>query len=112
MFQHFAQSKRRHSRWDQEDRRGGGLAAARAACAGGGREPGQGGRRHWADVGGSGAPACRRGRKGARMTIDLELRKNELLELRHRLSAAAESIELGAEEEGELSSEAVAQHIA
>jgi len=46
------------------------------------------------------------------MTIDLELRKNELLELRHRLSAAAESIELGDEEQGELSRSAVDQHIA
>lgn len=46
------------------------------------------------------------------MTVDLESRRSELLELRSRLSAAAEYVEHADENGGELSSPAGDQHIA
>jgi RNA polymerase-binding protein DksA len=46
------------------------------------------------------------------MTVDLEARKSELLELRTRLTAAAEYVEHADENGGELSSAAGDQHIA
>ena len=46
------------------------------------------------------------------MTVDLESRRSELLELRSRLSAAAEHVEHADENGGELSSSAGDQHIA
>ena len=46
------------------------------------------------------------------MTLDLEARKTELLELRERLTAAAEYVEHADDNAGELNSPAGDQHIA